>query len=75
MGKIFFTKDDPALILNYQTDIDINNVELLRQEVEEIWPIFRVDAEKSGLKSAFIAANTKSQKKFLILSQKNLLNF
>lgn len=57
IGNWYFAKDrPPALLLRYQTDIRIDDVDLLRKEVEEIWPVFRINVEKSGLPNAAIAA-------------------
>ncbi len=69
MGKMHFAKDLPALTLKYQTDISIENVDLLRQEVEEIWPVFRANVERSGLSKAIVMA-TSPPKKSRIISQK-----
>jgi hypothetical protein len=57
IGKMYFSKDDPALMLKYFTDINISDVNALRKEVDEIWPTFMIDVEKSGLKSAIISAH------------------
>jgi hypothetical protein len=57
MGRVYFAKDSPALILNYRTDIPIDDVPKLEQEVTDIWSVFQVDADKSQLTSAFISAH------------------
>jgi hypothetical protein len=75
LGKIFFTKDTPALSLRYKTDINIENVDLLRKEAEEIWPVFRFDVEKSGLDNAVIIASAQSVKKFLVIKKTKNYNF
>jgi hypothetical protein len=75
MGKMHFAKDLPALTLKYQTDISIENVDLLRQEVEEIWPVFRVNAERSGLSKAIVMATSPPIRKALILSTTRSYNF
>ena len=54
--KMFFTKGDPALMLSYQTDLAIDDLDGLRREAEEIWPIFRVDVERAQVKGAIISA-------------------
>ena len=51
-----FTNGDSALVLNYETDIPIEDKASLRKEVDTIWETFRKDAEKSQLKSAVIRA-------------------
>jgi len=75
IGKIFLKKDKPVLMLKYQTDVDIKNVDLLRKEVEEIWPMFRINVEKSKYSNAIIAATSQPVKKFLIFSTNNSYNF
>ncbi len=57
VGKMNFTRGDPALMLKYQTDLDLSNKPELKKEVEEIWQLFRVDVEKVGLKAAIVSAN------------------
>lgn len=61
MGKIEFKESGPALMLKYQTELSIDQKDKMRQEVEEIWPVFRVDVEKAGLSSAIISANTPNK--------------
>jgi len=75
MGKMHFTKDTPALTLKYQTDISIDNVNLLRKEAEEIWPMFRINVEKSGLSNAIVMATSPPIKKAPILSTTRSYNF
>jgi hypothetical protein len=76
IGKWFFTKSKvTALMLRYETKLNIDNVELLRQEAEEIWPIFRVNAEKSGLSTAIISANEIQKKNILGVSHYSSYNF
>ncbi len=76
MGKMFFAKHNvTALMLRYETKLNIDNIELLRKEAEEIWPIFRVNAEKSGLSTTVISANEIPKKKLLVLSQNRAFNF
>ncbi len=57
IGKMYFSKDDPALMLKYYSDVSLNDTAKLQDEVEEIWSIFRIDAEKSKLTAAIISAN------------------
>jgi hypothetical protein len=54
--KMFFSKGDPALMLKYYTDINIDNTLELQDEVEEIWELFQIDVEKAGLNFAIISA-------------------
>jgi hypothetical protein len=46
-----------SLALLYQTDIDLESKEELREEVEHIWQHFRVNVEKEGMKKARILAH------------------
>src|SRR5216683_2010353 len=57
VGKISFSNDPPALMLKYQTELSIDDKELLRKEVEEIWEQFQMDVEKEGLGQAIVSAN------------------
>ncbi len=57
IGKMYFGKDNTALMLKYQTDISIEDVNSLRREVEEIWQSFVVNVEKENLNAAIISAN------------------
>lgn len=73
--KIFLPQDTSALVFEYQTDSNIGNVEQLRKEAEMIWPVFRPDVEKSGLKNAVITAITPPVEKLLILSTSKSSSF
>ncbi len=64
MGKMHFTKGTPALALKYQTDISVEKIDLIRQEVEEIWPFFRYNVEQSRLSNALIMATSPPEKSF-----------
>ncbi len=55
--KLFFKKDKPALALEYVTESDIKDVDSLRKEAEEIWPVFRTDVEKAQMVNAIIKAS------------------
>jgi hypothetical protein len=52
-----FTKDPPALMFSYRTDISIDDKVALQREVDEIWPLVRPDVERAGLTAAVISAN------------------
>jgi hypothetical protein len=56
VGKVNFPNGDSALVLNYETDIPIEDRESLRKEVDRIWETFRNDVEKAQLKSGVIRA-------------------
>jgi hypothetical protein len=51
-----FKNGDSALVLNYETDIPIENKGALRREVETIWETFRKDVEQAQVKSGVIRA-------------------
>ena len=57
IGEVRFSKDDPALMLKYYTDIDMSDKGALQTEAEDIWQSFKVNVEKAGLKSAILSAN------------------
>jgi hypothetical protein len=51
-----FSGGDTALVLEYETDIPIENKEALGKEVAAIWERFRIDVEKAQVKSGVIRA-------------------
>ncbi|TMB17094.1 MAG: hypothetical protein E6J59_17465 [Deltaproteobacteria bacterium] len=59
VGKMFFTKGDAALILKYQTDLNLDDQAALHREVLAIWDVFRQDVERAGLKGAIVSANER----------------
>src|SRR5258707_881774 len=56
MGKTEFPNGPSALVMNYLTDISIDDKITLRKEVDEIWGVFQVDVEKANLKAGIIRA-------------------
>src|ERR1039457_3618313 len=54
-----FSNNSPALMLDYQTDITINDKATLEAEVDDIWESFRSEVEKAKLERAIIKANEK----------------
>jgi hypothetical protein len=56
VGKIHFSNDDPALVMEYETEIPIEDKESLRKEVDAIWERFQKDVEKAQVKSGVIRA-------------------
>ena len=54
VGKMDFPNSDPALVMNYLTDISIDDKEALRKEVDEIWGVFQTDVENAKLKAGVI---------------------
>jgi hypothetical protein len=59
--KMYFSKGAPALVLKYQTDLDVNDKAALRSEADEIWPTFQKNVEHENLNSALIIANAVPQ--------------
>ena len=57
MGPFYFKNGDPpALVLKYETEIELSEQEALKLEVNEIWKIFKHDVEKSGFTTGAIRA-------------------
>ena len=56
MNGMNFENGETGLVLNYQTDIPIENRDELKKEVEEVWTIFKVDVEKANVTSGIIRA-------------------
>jgi hypothetical protein len=56
VGKMNFPNGDSALVMNYETEIPIENKDALRQEVDEIWTVFQKDVEKAEVKAGVIRA-------------------
>src|SRR5262245_37669362 len=52
-----FSQGPPALMLKYQTDYKISDRSALRNEVDEIWSVFKTDVEKGNFTNAIISAN------------------
>jgi hypothetical protein len=65
INKMTFEKGDPALILNYETEIPIENVGQLREEANEVWTIFRNDVEAAGLNTAILRAAKNENSGFI----------
>lgn len=56
--KLYFSSgDNPCLMLRYQTDISITDVQALEKQADEIWSRFKPDVEKARL----ICGATKAQ--------------
>jgi len=56
MGPMLFTSGKRALVLNYQTDISLDDMAALRKEVDSIWQSFRNDVEKADMNIGIIKA-------------------
>lgn len=54
--KMNFPNSDPALVMNYLTDIQISDKVALRKEIDEVWSVFQKDVEKANLKAGVIRA-------------------
>lgn len=54
--KMDFPKSDSALVMNYLTDLSIDDKVALRKEVDEIWSVFQKDVENAQLKAGVIRA-------------------
>ena len=73
VGRINFSQGPPALMLKYETDLKTTDKGTLRKEVEEIFAVFKVDAEKGEFRSAIVSANEKPTG--FILKKSNAYNF
>jgi len=56
VNKMAFKNSESALVLNYQTDIPVENKDVLRKEVDEIWAVFQKDVEAENLNVGIIRA-------------------
>ena len=54
MVKMNFPNSDPALVLNYLTDIPVENRLELRKEIDEVWSVFQKDVENAKLNAGVI---------------------
>jgi hypothetical protein len=68
--KMFFSQDDPALMLKYQTDLDLDDGAALAAEVEEVWQVFRKDAEAAQVNGAIILVSD-APKGFIVTTNNN----
>ncbi len=57
IAPMTFKESGPALIFKYQTDIKLDQMQPLSQEVDEIWADFKPQAEKAGVKGVAVSAN------------------
>jgi hypothetical protein len=56
INKMDFAKGDSALVMNYLSDISIDDKTALRKEIDEIWTVFQSDVENAHLKAGVIRA-------------------
>ena len=62
MGPFHFKNGDPpALVLTYETEIDLSKYSELKSEVDQIWKKFRHDVERTGFTVAAIRAQRSSK--------------
>jgi hypothetical protein len=54
--RVNFPNGDSALVLNYETEIAIDDAAALREGVLQIWQRFRHDVEKAGVNGGVIRA-------------------
>ena len=57
IGGMNFQNGETALVLNYETDIPIENLEELKKEVLEVWETFRFDVEREKTTFGIIRAS------------------
>lgn len=57
--------EEDSLVLLYQTDIDLDSKDELREEAEHIWQYFRVNVEKEGMTKARILAHDPTKGRFI----------
>lgn len=69
--KALFAGGETALILAYETDLPLENVTALREEVLDIWPDFQVNVEKSGLNIGGIQARKTKKTSVFTSAAKN----
>jgi hypothetical protein len=63
--KMSFPKGGPALMLQYQTDIKMDDVAALRKEADDIWTDFKGEVERSSLSNAILSAHSIPQGAFI----------
>ncbi len=56
---------DSALVLNYETDIPIEDKQALTAEVHAIWKQFQKDVENAGVNSGVVRATHKETTGFI----------
>ena len=56
MNPVQFQNGETALVLNYRTEIPIENYEELKKEVQEVWSIFQFDVEHANAPTGIIRA-------------------
>jgi hypothetical protein len=54
--KMNFPASGPALVMNYITDISMDDMPALLKEVDEVWSVFQADVENAHVDAAVIRA-------------------
>lgn len=57
IGTLYSSEDHPAWWLRYETHVKIENEEELRAEAQEVWEVYRSEADRSGEVNAALSAN------------------
>jgi hypothetical protein len=55
--KVNVGASGPALMLQYETDLNLDDEAAVHAEVERIWAEFRRDADQAQVRSAIVSAN------------------
>jgi hypothetical protein len=58
IGKVNFGAIGPALMLKYQTDLNMDDEAAVHAEAQRIWAEFRKDADQAQVQSAIVSANS-----------------
>ena len=58
-GPINFSQGPTALMLKYETDLQVADAEKLRKEADEVLAILKIDAAKGNFTSVIVSANEK----------------
>jgi len=58
-GPINFSKGPPALMLKYETSLQVADAEKLRSEADEVFGILKIDAAKGNFTLVIVSANEK----------------
>jgi hypothetical protein len=56
--RMTFPQSGPALMLKYQTDLDISDTAALHAEAGRVWADFRAEAERAGVGGAILSATS-----------------
>lgn len=60
--------EENSLVLEYETDIDLDSKDELKTEAEHIWNYFKINVEEAGLTKARILAYSPKKGKFITKS-------